>query len=193
MCIYKPSPLLPNLLHMCTHPATWISVTLFHPTYLGYLLVHVGTSRVFRISHILLLWTFFWLRHIWVTFYLMSNLGPAPPRSAQIFSLMHQHWQIDPKYAASSLKSIISVSILTEIFSFSRDRESEGQPVPNQRLREGASHSTRGQRTASHSFWKSLCTCKRTSRCEYNYSSSYSKSFSILLSSKAIFVILSFS
>ena len=30
---------------------------------------------------------------------------------------MHQHWQIDPKYAASSLKSIISVSILTEIFS----------------------------------------------------------------------------
>ena len=50
---------------------------------------------------------------------------------------------------------------------FSRDRESEGQPVPNQRLREGASHPTRGQRTASHSFWKSLCTCKRTSRCEY--------------------------
>ena len=74
-CIYKASPLLPNLLHMCTRPATCISVTLFHPTYLGYLLVHVGTSRVFRISHILLLWTFFWLRHIWVTFYLMSNLA----------------------------------------------------------------------------------------------------------------------
>ena len=43
--------------------------------------------------------------------------GPGTP-SAQIFSLMHQHWQIDPKYAASSLKSIISVSILAEIFFF---------------------------------------------------------------------------
>ena len=52
----------------------------------------------------------FGLRFIW------CPTWPAPTL-AQIFSLMHQHWQIDPKYAASSLKSIISVSILTEIFS----------------------------------------------------------------------------
>ena len=50
--------------------------------------------------------------------YVLFDVQPGPaPTLAQIFSLMHQHWQIDPKYAASSLKSIISVSILTEIFS----------------------------------------------------------------------------
>ena len=92
----------------------------------------------------------------------MSSLGPAP-RSAQIFSLMHQHWQIDPKYAAVQVWDLSSVFQ----YSLSRDRESARQPVPNQRLREGAPHSTRGQWTASHSFWESLCTCKRTSRCEY--------------------------
>ena len=168
MCIYKPSPLLPNLLHMCTQPATCISVTLFQPTYLGYLLVHVGTSRVFPISHILLPWTFFWLRHIWVTFYLMSNLAGSHLGS----DLFSDASTLTNRPQICRFKSKIYHQCFNSdwnILSCSRDRESEGQPVPNQRLREGAAHSTRGQRTSRHSFWKSLCTCKRTSRCEYNH------------------------
>ena len=105
-------PLLSNLLHMCSRPR----VFRFHPaTYLGYLPVHVGTSRVFRISHILLPWTFFGVRHIWVTFYLMSNLGGSHLGS-DLFSDASTLTNRPQICRGSSLRSIISVSI----FSFQR-------------------------------------------------------------------------
>ena len=166
MCIHKPSP--PSLIYCICAPSHVDFGYAFSPaTYLGHLLLHVGTSRTPRISYFP--YSFAGRRHIWVAFYLMSKVGrhPGPLRS---FLWCINADKSTPNMPNSSLKSIIRVSIFLKYSSCCRDREGAGQPVPNQRLREGAAHSSRGQWTASHSFWESLCTCKRTSRCEYTSS-----------------------
>ena len=58
---------------------------------------------------------------------------------------------------------IIIILMLLYIF---RNQQSQKQPLSNQRLRQGAFNSSRGQWTTSHSFWESIRSCKRTSRCK---------------------------
>ena len=169
MCIHKPSPPLPNLLHMCTQPRgfrlRFFTGHVFGPPF---------TSRR-HISHAA--YFVFPIFFCWQAAYLGCVLfdvegGQAACHPGPLRSFL---WCINadkstPNMPNSSLKSIIRVSIFLKYSSCCRDREGAGQPVPNQRLREGAAHSSRGQWTASHSFWESLCTCKRTSRCEYTSS-----------------------
>ena len=160
---------LPNLLHMCTQPRgfrlRFFTGHVFGPPF---------TSRR-HISHAA--YFVFPIFFCWQAAYLGCVLfdvegGQAPRHPGPLRSFL---WCINadkstPNMPNSSLKSIIRVSIFLKYSSCCRDREGAGQPVPNQRLREGAAHSSRGQWTASHSFWESLCTCKRTSRCEYTSS-----------------------
>ena len=102
----------PSLIYCICAPSHVDFGYAFSPaTYLGHLLLHVGTSRTPRISYFP--YSFAGRRHIWVAFYLMSKAAP-PPWSTQIFSLMHQRWQIDPKYA--ELKS----EIYHQGFNFSK-------------------------------------------------------------------------
>ena len=125
----------------------------------------------------------FGLRFIWCPTWAGSHLGSDLFSDASTLTNRPQICRFKSKIYHQCFNSDWN------ILSCSRDRESEGQPVPNQRLREGAAHSTRGQRTSRHSFWKSLCTCKRTSRCEYNHPI-YIQNYLLF---NSIFVILSFS
>ena len=75
MCIHKPSP--PSLIYCICAPSHVDFGYAFSPaTYLGHLLLHVGTSRTPRISYFP--YSFAGRRHIWVAFYLMSKVGRRP-------------------------------------------------------------------------------------------------------------------
>ena len=113
MCIHKPSPPLPNLLHMCTQPRgfrlRFFTGHVFGPPFTSRR--HISHAAYF-VFPIFFCWQAAYLGC--VLFDVEGGQAAQPPWSTQIFSLMHQRWQIDPKYA--ELKS----EIYHQGFNFSK-------------------------------------------------------------------------